>query len=73
LGGDVAPAFVPVAITSTAPAAAQNVSRSAVGLPAWRARSGLIEIELGDSCRVRVDRDVDADALRRVLEVLRQR
>jgi transposase len=33
-------------------------------------RSGLIEIVLGRGRRVRVDRDVDAEALRRVLQVL---
>ena len=47
-------AFAPVRIT---PAAA----------PAY---DGLIEIELGDGRRVRVDRHVDADALRRVIAVL---
>ncbi len=35
-----------------------------------RAKSGVIEIELGSGGRVRVDNDVDADALRRVLDVL---
>jgi transposase len=34
--------------------------------------TGFIEIELGD-CRVRVDRDVDVDALQRVLALLRRR
>jgi transposase len=38
-----------------------------------RMRSGLIEIELGSGNRVRVDNDVDADALRRVLSVLSER
>ena len=38
-----------------------------------RRRSGIIEIELGDGRRVRVDRDVDAEALRRVLDALRLR
>lgn len=32
---------------------------------------GVIEIELG-GCRVRVDRDVDTEALQRVLELLRR-
>ena len=32
--------------------------------------SGLIEIKLANGHRIRVDRDVDADALRRVLSVL---
>ena len=38
-----------------------------------RKKSGLIEIELGGGRRIRVDRDVDADALDRVLEVLSRR
>jgi transposase len=33
----------------------------------------MIEIELGGGCRVRVDREVDAEALQRVLELLRRR
>lgn len=35
-----------------------------------RRSSGTIEIELSSKLRVRVDRDVDAEALRRVLDVL---
>jgi transposase len=38
-----------------------------------RPKSGTIEIELGSGSRVRVDNDVDADALRRVLSVLGER
>jgi transposase len=38
-----------------------------------RKKSGLIEIELGGGRRIRVDRDVDAAALDRVLEVLSRR
>jgi transposase len=33
----------------------------------------MIEIALGSGRRLRVDRDVDADALRRVLDVLDRR
>jgi transposase len=36
-------------------------------------RAGMIEIELGGGRRVRVDRDVDGDALRRVIEALAPR
>jgi transposase-like protein len=36
-------------------------------------RGGMMEIELGDGRRVRVDRDVDGDALRRVIEALAPR
>ena len=38
-----------------------------------RTRSGVIEIELGSGSRVRVDNNVDAEALRRVLSVLGER
>ncbi len=38
-----------------------------------RRASGMIEIELGSGKRVRVDNEVDADALRRVLSVLGER
>jgi transposase len=37
------------------------------------AKAGLIEIELESGRRVRVDRDVDAAALERVLDVLARR
>jgi transposase len=60
--GDTGPAFIPVEITpipgQTAPVAS----------PARR--TGLIEIVLRHGRRVRVDRDVDAEALRRVLQVV---
>jgi transposase len=36
-------------------------------------RSGLIEISLGGGRRVRVDANVDAEALARVLDVLERR
>jgi transposase len=36
-------------------------------------KTGLIEIDLGDGKRVRVDAEVDADALGRVLDVLVRR
>jgi transposase len=38
-----------------------------------RRKAGLIEIELKDGRRLRVDREVDAEALRRVLDVLDRR
>jgi transposase len=66
-GGDAAPALVPVEITPVAapiPSAPQPASSPA----AQRARGGIIEIELGGGCRVRVDRNVDVEALQRVLE-----
>jgi transposase len=73
LGGEAVPALVPVEITPT-PAPASTCAAQPPSLPpAQRARSGIIEIELGGGCRVRVDRDVDAEALQRVLELLRRR
>lgn len=80
LGGpDPAPLFVPVATApepaSSLPALAAPVSPTPDnGAPpprrARRRRAGLIEIELGNGRRLRVDRDVDAEALRRVLDAL---
>ncbi|MGF9764982.1 transposase [Microvirga sp. 0TCS3.31] len=60
--GDAGPAFMPVEIT---PIPAQVPSAA---LPPRRI--GLIEIVLGRGRRIRVDREVDAEALRRVLQVL---
>jgi transposase len=60
--GDAGPTFVPVEIT---PVPAQVPS--AASPPR---RIGLIEIALGRGRRIRVDRDVDAEALRRVLQVV---
>ena len=75
-GGSLAPLLLPVelapVVTDVTPppvaevAAAEPVRRS-------RRSSGMIEIALGSGRRLRVDRDVDADALRRVLDVLDQR
>ncbi len=53
--GDAGPAFMPIEITPVG-----SSSR----------RTGLIEIILGRGRRIRVDRDVDAEALRRVLQVV---
>jgi transposase len=73
LSGDAVPALVPVEITSTAAPALTCAPQPPSSPPAQRARAGIIEIELGGGCRVRVDRDVDTEALQRVLELLRQR
>jgi len=73
LGGDAVPALVPVEITPAPAPASISTSQLASSPPAPRARSGIIEIELGGGCRVRVDRDVDGEALQRVLELLRRR
>ena len=65
--------------TATTPtlSAAVPVGKPATADDAPRRRphkkAGLIEIELAGGCRVRVDREVDAAALERVLEVLARR
>jgi len=73
LGGEALPALVPVEIGSAPELASAGAQQPALSLPAHRAGSGIIEIELGGGCRVRVDRDVDGEALQRVLELLRRR
>ncbi len=60
--GDAGPTFVPVEIT---PVPAQVPS--AASPPR---RTGLIEIVLRHGRRIRVDHEVDAEALRRVLQVV---
>ncbi|MCK1540943.1 transposase [Bradyrhizobium sp. 179] len=72
LSRDAAPVLVPVEITPAAAPISSGVPQPVSSPPAHRARAGIIEIELG-GCRVRVDRDVDVEALQRVLEILRQR
>jgi transposase len=73
LGGKAIPALVPVEIAPAPAPALTRAPQPPSSPPAQRARSGIIEIELGGGCRVRVDRDVDAEALQRVLELLRRR
>lgn len=63
-GSDTAPLLVPVRIAATDVAAPPGRPRRA---------AGLIEIELGNGRRVRVGRDVDGEALGRVLDVLERR
>jgi transposase len=62
LGNDAGPIFMPVEITPAPVQAAPAASPSR--------RTGLIEIVLRHGRRIRVDRDVDAEALRRVLQVM---
>ncbi|MFI0847348.1 IS66-like element accessory protein TnpA [Mesorhizobium sp. IMUNJ 23232] len=63
--------LVPVEIAPPAVASpAVEVPASSASPGRRRRKSGIIEIELGGGHRVRVDRDVDAEALRRVLDVL---
>lgn len=61
---EIVPATVPPVVEAPPPSAS----------PSRRHRwSGIIEIELGGGQRVRVDRDVDAEALRRVVDALGSR
>lgn len=67
----VAP-FVPVEIGSSVP---PRVAEAPLTTTAARRRQshGIIEIDLGSGHRIRVDGDVDGDALRRVLDALVRR
>jgi transposase len=78
-GASELPSFVAVEIAQEvrslpAPVSAEKPPAGA-GAPQRRRRkkAGLIEIELEGGRRVRVDRDVDAAALERVLDVLARR
>ena len=78
LGGNgTAPMLVPVSIIAAVsePVSATLSSQVAIAPPAEpakpsRRRAGVIEIDLGSGRRLKVDRDVDAGALARVLDVL---
>lgn len=62
-------ALVPIEVVPVAPAPdPAGISRPA--RTRVRRQVGAIEIDLASGARLRVDRDVDADALRRVLDVL---
>jgi transposase len=76
-GAEQAPVFVPV-VTKPEPdpgpcGPTLPASASADEHPRRRRRAGVIEIDLGCGRRLKVDRDVDAEALRRVLSVLEGR
>jgi transposase len=60
-------ALLPVEIDAMTPSVMEAARQSRA---TRRPKSGVIEIELGSGSRVRVDSEVDADALRRVLSVL---
>jgi len=68
---DAGSILLPVEIEPSA-ATTSDVHCRAAGARRRRV-SGTIEIELGSGKRVRVDSEVDADALRRVLSVLSER
>lgn len=68
-------AFVPVQVVDAPPNTLARPARTSDGETSTgrsAAQSGLIEIELGDGRRVRVGRDVNLGALRRVLAALRE-
>ena len=75
--GKVGPCFAPVQIAATVETGEENSKLSSEDdrrirqLPA--ARNGLIEIDLGNRRRIRVDAHVDPEALARVLNVLERR
>ena len=79
-GASELPSFVAVEITKEAaplpvpiPVDAPTETETSPRRQRRRKKSGLIEIELSGGRRIRVDRDVDAAALDRVLEVLSRR
>ncbi len=72
LGADAAARFVPVEIAPPAAPDATPAQDARRSLLPPRRRNGLIEIELDGGRRVRVDAQFDAEALRRVLDVLEQ-
>jgi transposase len=73
----VGPCFVPVRIAAAVETGEENSKprpeddRRVRQLPAGR--NGLIEIDLGNRRRIRVDAQVDTEALARVLDVLERR
>jgi transposase len=78
LGGDEqAPVFMPVAITPEpslpVPTAQSDDPRVPAPPRRPRRKNGVIEIDLGGGRRLKVDRDVDAAALRRALDALEGR
>jgi transposase len=72
-GGRDSSILLPVEIGAATPSGSQAARHSRAMASGRRAKSGVIEIELGSGSRVRVDNGVDADALRRVLNVLSER
>ena len=79
-GASELPSFLAVEVAAEgadvpAPVVAPSPSASPVSNQGRRSECtrGLIEIDLGDGRRVRVDGAVDVDALRRVLDVLERR
>lgn len=73
----VGPCFAPVQIAAAVETSEDNANPPSEDdrriRPLSTARNGLIEIELGNRRRIRVDAQVDSDALARVLDVLERR
>ena len=73
-GGRDGSILLPVEIDAlAAPPRCETARQSRAAASGRRTKSGVIEIELGSGSRVRVDNEVDTDALRRVLSVLSER
>ena len=65
------PQLVPVEIVpAPVTLARETEAPTTTAVPARRRRHGIIEIDLSGGRRIRVDSDVDADALRRVVDAL---
>ena len=69
---EAAPRIVPVLIAAREANEAAPASRERPE-PVTACRSSMIEIELGRGRRIRVDAQVDADALARIIDVLERR
>src|ERR1700744_1432721 len=71
----VVPSFAPVQIAATEAEETPKLlpAGDSRGRSVMAARIGLIEIDLGNRRRIRVDAHVDPEALARVLEVLERR
>ncbi len=70
LGGGARPAFLPVQIAPSGQSNGHELSPPPASPPRCRRRTGMIEIDLGKGRQIRVDGDVDPDALLRVLRVV---
>jgi transposase len=72
-GETAAPALVPVTVMPEVPEARVSASTGDGAQGGFVQRAGMMEIDLGNGRRVRVGRDVDGSALRRVLSALERR
>jgi transposase len=70
LGGGARSEFLPVQIAPSGPSVAHELSAPPASPPRCRRRTGMIEIDLGKGRQIRVDGDVDPDALLRVLRIV---